>query len=150
MTRRQTPLTLLPGLALLTLMVALMTLAACSPAPTASTGRAAAAAAALPREIGARDVLAKRDGGAFVLDVRDQWEWNEYHMPNSTLIPLAQLPSRLSELPRDREIVVVCRSGNRSATARDILLKSGFPSVTSLGGGLLSWRASQYPMVPGS
>ena len=148
MTGRRTPLTLPPGLALLALMAALMMLAACSPAPTASTGRAAAAAA-LPREIGAKDALAKRDAGAFVLDVRDQWEWNEYHVPNSTLIPLAQLPSRLSELPRDREIVVVCRSGNRSAAARDILMKSGFASVTSLGGGLLSWRASQYPTVTG-
>ena len=144
---RQERFALLPSLGLLALAAVMLILGACSPAPTA-TGQAASVAA-LPREISAKEALAKRQAGAFVLDVRDQWEWNEYHVPNSTLIPLAQLPSRLSELPRDREIVVVCRSGNHSATGRDILMKAGFPSVTSLGGGLLGWRSSQYPTVTG-
>lgn len=53
-------------------------------------------------------------------------EWNEYHVPNTTLIPLDALASRLDELPRDRQIGMVCRSGNRSQAGRDILLRAGF------------------------
>jgi rhodanese-related sulfurtransferase len=86
--------------------------------------------------------------GAFFLDVRTQEEWNEYHAPNATLIPLDQLPSRLNELPHDRQIVVVCRSGNRSQQGRDILLNAGFKQVTSMSGGLNEWRANNYPIEP--
>jgi rhodanese-related sulfurtransferase len=73
---------------------------------------------------------------------------NEYHVPNTTLIPLDQLPSRLNEIPHDRQVVVVCRSGNRSQQARDILLNAGFKQVTSMTGGLNQWRASGYPIEP--
>jgi len=83
--------------------------------------------------------------GAFVLDVRTVEEWNEYHAPNTTLIPLDQLPSRLNELPKDKQIVVVCRSGNRSREGRDILLAAGF-QATSMAGGLKDWYAKGYPI----
>ena len=90
-----------------------------------------------------------RDSGAFILDVRQPEEWNEYHVPGSTLIPLAELASRVDELPQDQEIVIVCRSGNRSAQGRDILLGAGFTQVTSMAGGLAQWRAAGYPTVTG-
>jgi rhodanese-related sulfurtransferase len=106
------------------------------------------APASLPREIGVSEAFSKYQNGTFVLDVRTQAEWDEFHAPNSTLIPLDQLPSRLNELPRDREIVVVCRSGNRSQQGRDILLNAGFEQVTSMRGGLNEWRASGYPVEP--
>jgi rhodanese-related sulfurtransferase len=83
--------------------------------------------------------------GAFVLDVRTQQEWDEYHAPNTTLIPLDQLQSRLSELPKDKQIVVVCRSGNRSQEGRNILLSAGF-QATSMTGGLKDWSAKGYPI----
>jgi rhodanese-related sulfurtransferase len=83
--------------------------------------------------------------GTFVLDVRTQEEWNEYHAPNTTLIPLEQLQSRLNELPKDRQIVVVCRSGNRSQEGRDILLSAGFQAI-SMAGGLKEWSAQGYPI----
>lgn len=91
---------------------------------------------------------AMAQNGAFVLDVRTVEEWNEFHAPNSTLIPLDQLASRLNEVPRDRQIVVVCRSGNRSQQGRDILLNAGFEQVTSMTGGLNEWRASGFPIEP--
>ena len=102
----------------------------------------------LPAEISVGDAYAKYQSGAFVLDVRTQEEWNEFHAPNTTLIPLDQLPARLNELPRDKEIVVVCRSGNRSQEGRDILLNAGFQQVSSMTGGLNEWRASGYPVEP--
>jgi rhodanese-related sulfurtransferase len=101
-----------------------------------------------PREIAVSEAFSKYQNGVFVLDVRTQEEWNEFHIPNTTLIPLDQLASRLNELPKDREIVVVCRSGNRSQEGRDILLNAGFTQVTSMAGGLNEWRASGYPVEP--
>lgn len=108
-----------------------------------------AGTADLPREISVEEAVAKRDAGAFILDVRQPEEWNEFHVENSTLIPLGDLEARMSELPRDQEIVIVCRSGNRSGQARDILLGAGFTQVTSMAGGLNQWKASGYPTVSG-
>ncbi len=102
----------------------------------------------LPSTISVSDAYNLYQNGAFVLDVRTQEEWNEYHVPNTTLIPLDQLPSRLDEVPSDRQIIVVCRSGNRSQQGRDILLKAGFEQVTSMAGGLTEWRNSGYPIEP--
>jgi rhodanese-related sulfurtransferase len=102
--------------------------------------------AALPPEISVSEAYNKYQNDAFVLDVRTQEEWDDFHAPNSTLIPLDQLSSRLNEIPGDKEIVVVCRSGNRSQQGRDILLDAGFEQVTSMQGGLTEWRASGYPV----
>ena len=105
--------------------------------------------ASLPRELSAEQAYQKYQAGAFVLDVRTQEEWNEYHAPNTTLIPLDQLQARMSELPRDKEIVVVCRSGNRSQQGRDILKQAGYEQVTSMAGGLKTWQAQGYPVTSG-
>ncbi len=102
----------------------------------------------IPGEISVSQAYTKYQQGAFFIDVRTQEEWNEYHVPNTSLVPLDQLPNRLNEIPHDREIVVVCRSGNRSQQGRDILLNAGFTSVTSMQGGLNEWRAAGYPIEP--
>ena len=104
------------------------------------------ASTSLPREISAEQAYQKYQAGAFVLDVRTQDEWNEYHAPNTTLIPLDQLQARMSEIPRDKEIVIVCHSGNRSQQGRDILLSGGFTRVTSMAGGLKEWSTLGYPI----
>jgi rhodanese-related sulfurtransferase len=113
------------------------------------TSQGTAEASGYPREVSVEAALAKREAGAFLLDVRQPEEWNEFHVPGSTLIPLAELAGRVEELPRDQEIVVVCRSGNRSAQGRDILLQAGFTQVTSMAGGLTQWKAAGYPTVSG-
>lgn len=100
----------------------------------------------LSREITTEQAYQKYQAGAFVLDVRTQDEWNQYHAPNTTLIPLDQLQARMGEIPRDKEIVVICRSGNRSQEGRDILLSAGFTRVTSMAGGLKEWSALGYPI----
>jgi rhodanese-related sulfurtransferase len=142
------------ALAALVLAAAAVT-AACSPAteaaPTAPAATApAGAVAALPAEVSVADALALRESGAFILDVRQPEEWDAVHIPDATLIPLGELASRVSEVPRDQQVVVVCRSGNRSAQGRDILLGAGLPSVTSMAGGMNDWAASGYPTVSGS
>lgn len=117
--------------------------------PVSATAAVSNKAALQPGEISVDQAFKKYQSGVFFLDVRQPEEWEEYHAPNSTLIPLGELPNRLSELPRDQEIVVVCRSGNRSQQGRDILLNNGFNQVTSMAGGLKTWRDNGYPVVSG-
>jgi rhodanese-related sulfurtransferase len=105
--------------------------------------------ASLPDEIAVAEAAAKREAGAFILDVRTQEEWNEYHIPGATLIPLDQLETRLNEVPQDKEVVVVCRSGNRSKPGRDALKAAGYTQVTSMSGGLKEWQAANLPTVTG-
>jgi len=83
---------------------------------------------------------------ALFLDVREVDEWNQFHIPGATLIPLGELPTRLSELSKDQQIVVYCRSGNRSQSGRDILLDAGFTNVTSMEGGINEWYQRNYPV----
>ncbi|HSG44026.1 MAG TPA: rhodanese-like domain-containing protein [Anaerolineales bacterium] len=108
-----------------------------------------ATAASLPREISVSEAASMRDAGAFILDVRQPEEWNESHIPGATLIPLGELASRVNEVPTDQEIVVVCRSGNRSQQGRDILLQAGFEQVTSMAGGVNQWSAAGFETVSG-
>lgn len=108
-----------------------------------------ATAEGLPREVSVPEASTLRDAGAFILDVREPDEWNESHIPGATLIPLGQLASRVAELPQDQEIVVVCRSGNRSQQGRDILLSAGFEQVTSMAGGINQWKAAGFATQSG-
>ncbi len=131
--------------------------AACAPAtstapPPAATPAQSAPVAVqpLPAEVSTADALALREAGAFILDVRQPDEWAAGHIPDATLIPLGDLASRVAEVPKDRQVVVVCRSGNRSATGRDVLLGAGYPSVTSMAGGMNDWTAAGYPTESGS
>ncbi len=100
-------------------------------------------------EVDSQQAFEMYQRGAFILDVRQPEEWNEGHIPNATLIPLDQLAQRVNELPRDREIVVVCRSGNRSREGTLILLENGFKQVSSMAGGVLDWAEKGYPLVQG-
>lgn len=99
----------------------------------------------LASTVSADEAYQMYQNGTFVLDVRTQAEWDDYHVPNTTLIPLDELPNRLSELPKDKEIVVICHSGNRSQQGRDILLNAGF-NATSMTGGILAWYDKGYPV----
>jgi phage shock protein E len=120
-----------------------------APTAVAPTSGASVSAVSLPDEISVADAAAKRDTGAFILDVRTPEEWNESHIPGATLIPLDQLEARLNEVPKDKEVVVMCRSGNRSKPGRDALKAAGYTQVTSMAGGLKEWTAAGLPTVTG-
>ncbi|MFZ5523520.1 MAG: rhodanese-like domain-containing protein [Pseudomonadota bacterium] len=85
---------------------------------------------------------------AIVLDVREEDEYKAGHVLNSTLIPLGKLNQRIGELEkyRDRPIVVVCRSGNRSATVCAKLGKQGFTQAYNLAGGVNAWQKAKLPL----
>jgi rhodanese-related sulfurtransferase len=99
----------------------------------------------LSGEISVDEAYKMYQSGTFVVDVRRQDEWDEYHAPNTHLIPLAELPNRLSEIPKDQKILVICHSGNRSKQGRDILVNAGYNAV-SITGGLLAWIDRGYPL----
>lgn len=78
-----------------------------------------------------------------IIDVREPFEHDIYSIPNSLLIPLAQLPSKVNELSTSDEIVVYCHTGARGAKAMHILNSLGFKKVRNLSGGILAWAALQ-------
>jgi rhodanese-related sulfurtransferase len=97
--------------------------------------------------ISAAEAYQKFQQGAYFLDVRTQEEWNQSHIANSNLIPLDELQNRLSELPKDRDIVVVCLSGHRSEEGVTILREAGFSRARCMTGGLTAWKVAGYPLV---
>jgi rhodanese-related sulfurtransferase len=86
---------------------------------------------------------------ALVLDVRETGEWSSGHITGARHITLAQIDKRLSELDKFKEkpIIVVCATGNRSSSACGQLKKHGFGKVFSLGGGISAWRDANLPLT---
>ncbi|HSG82164.1 MAG TPA: molybdopterin-synthase adenylyltransferase MoeB [Gemmatimonadota bacterium] len=99
--------------------------------------------------ITATQLKARLDAGdpIRILDVREPHELNIARLENVELIPLRQLPEQLQRLDREEEIVVICRSGSRSAFATRFLLDAGFASVYNLTGGLLAWSDEVDPTM---
>lgn len=82
-----------------------------------------------------------------LLDVRTAAEFaREGHINGARLMPLTTLGARLAELPRETPIVCVCRNGNRSQAACEILARAGFNRLANLRGGVMGWRAAGFPM----
>jgi len=81
-----------------------------------------------------------------LIDVREQWEYDAGHIPNVKLIPLGELPNRLDEIPKDKFVVMTCRSGNRSNQATRFLRSQGFSNVHNMKGGILAWQEAGYPI----
>jgi|SRR3954453_14210318 rhodanese-related sulfurtransferase len=100
-------------------------------------------------EVTAADAEDLVDEGAFLLDVRNDDEWNAGHAPAAHYVTLSALPDRMGELPTDRQIVVVCRVGGRSARAVEYLTAQGLDAV-NLVGGMLAWEALGLPVVTDS
>jgi len=82
----------------------------------------------------------------YLIDVREQWEYDEGHIPGVTLIPMNEVPNRLTEIPTDKEVIVTCRSGNRSGQITDYLRQQGFDNVHNMSGGIVEWEAAGYPV----
>jgi phage shock protein E len=85
-------------------------------------------------------------GASILIDVRESEEWRDGHIPGSVHIPLGQLDERLSEIPRERDILLFCRSGNRSGRATAALRSIGFTRVTNVEGGILAWTEQGLPL----
>lgn len=86
------------------------------------------------------------ESGALLLDVREAFEWFDGHIAGARHLPLARVDA--GSLPADRPIVVVCRSGNRSAVATQVLRAAGRDAV-NMAGGVIAWASAGYPLVAG-
>ncbi len=95
-------------------------------------------------EIDVQEAQKRVQGGALLLDVREQNEYDEERIPGAQLLPLSELMVRFDELPKDQEIVAQCRSGKRSAQATDFLRAQGY-DVTNMEGGILRWKTEGLP-----
>jgi rhodanese-related sulfurtransferase len=83
----------------------------------------------------------------YLLDVREPDEWSAGHAPDAHHLPMMEIPARLSEIPTEGEVVVVCRSGGRSAQVVGYLLGNGWDNVRNLDGGMREWAAANRPML---
>lgn len=115
--------------------------------PVDTTPMEAAYRATPYQEVGPEEAKALLEE-AFVVDVREAWEYGEGHVPGAVNIPLSTLPQRLAELPKDRPILLVCNSGNRSGVAAEFLVAQGFDGgrVYNLEGGTYAWASRGLPL----
>jgi rhodanese-related sulfurtransferase len=88
----------------------------------------------------------ERRDEVLLLDVREQQEWDAGHIEGSVHIPMGELGARQEELPSDRPIVAVCRSGNRSAAVTQALTRAGY-EAHNLVGGVAEWKGQRLPLV---
>lgn len=97
------------------------------------------------RDVSPRAVYEAAD--AFVIDVREPHEYCAGHIPNARLVPLAIVGRELGTWDRRADLVVVCRSGNRSARVAEALVSAGFHRVMNLAGGMLAYEAEGLPVA---
>lgn len=92
-------------------------------------------------EVSASEAIAAVREGAYLLDVREQHEWDAGHAPQAHLLPMSALVERVGEIPRDEPLLVVCHSGMRSERVAQYLLQEGY-DVSNVVGGMVAWNAA--------
>ena len=97
-----------------------------------------------PEEV--KELISKKNIDYFLIDVRTPEEFAEGYIETANLIPVNELESRLNEIPKDKIIIVYCRSGNRSRTAAEILINNGFELVYDMGG-IISWQNKDFEII---
>ena len=91
--------------------------------------------------------VAEVPADAYLLDVREPDEWAAGHIDGAVHIPMSGLMGRVEEVPKDRDVVVVCRVGSRSAQVAAFLGQRGWENVRNLDGGLVAWVQAGRPLV---
>lgn len=87
------------------------------------------------------------DEGPYLLDIRSEAEVVHGMLPDSTHLPMHLIPLRLNDFPKDREIVLYCRSGARSYHACMYLMQQGMQNVINLKGGIIDWARHGYQVI---
>ncbi|KAE8764216.1 rhodanese-like domain-containing protein [Georgenia thermotolerans] len=99
-------------------------------------------------EVSIDQFAAAKAGGAFVIDVREPFEYVGGHVPGAELVPLGEVASRTAALPSNQPLYVICASGNRSLRATEYLRAAGFDAY-SVSGGTSGWIGAGKPVVTG-
>jgi rhodanese-related sulfurtransferase len=101
----------------------------------------------LPDTVDVKTTRALQDHPNVVLiDVREPFEYSAGYISGAKLIPLGQVPARVDEIPRDKTVIVTCRSGNRSGQAANYLRQQGFTNVHNMAGGVIAWQQAGFPL----
>ncbi len=109
-----------------------------------------AVAVARTPEVSVAEAKAMLDRGeAQLVDVREVWEWVTARIPGAALIPMGELAQRISEIPKDRTVIIHCATGQRSATVTDALRDAGYAQTFNLAGGIVAWMNEQLPVEAG-
>jgi rhodanese-related sulfurtransferase len=93
--------------------------------------------------------LQAEDTEALIVDVREPREYESLRAPGSVSLPLAEFVARHADLPRDRRLLLVCRSGSRSLRATMFLMQQGFSNVANVDGGMIAWKNAGLPVRSG-
>src|SRR5690606_38906761 len=99
-------------------------------------------------EVDIATFAARHADGATVIDVRQPDEYTEAHVPRARLIPLAEVPDRVAEVPEGETVYLICRSGGRSMRAAEVLSAEG-RDVVNVAGGTLAWIEAGHPTISG-
>lgn len=92
-------------------------------------------------------IASQVEPGAYLLDVREDDEWEAGHAPGAHHLPMMEVPARMAEIPGDTDVVVVCRSGGRSGQVVGYLRQNGWDNVRNLDGGMHSWAEAGREVV---
>jgi rhodanese-related sulfurtransferase len=129
-------------------LILTLTLVACGGADTTTPSALLVpeiSADSLPDVVDVQTVASiKESDDVYLIDVREQWEYDEGHIPGVTLIPMGQVSDRLDEIPTDKSVIVTCRTGNRSGQVTDYLRQVGFDNVHNMAGGIVAWEAEGF------
>ena len=144
--------TRIPAGRLLAIMMLIFLLAACGGAANTVTGGGDIAAvvdeidvASLPVNIDVQTTAALQSRpDVLLIDVREDWEYDEGHIPGISHLPMGEVAGRLSEIPTDQMVIITCRSGNRSGQVTDFLRDQGYTNVHNMDGGILAWQEAGF------
>jgi rhodanese-related sulfurtransferase len=96
-------------------------------------------------DVSAAEAIALVEAGTFLLDVREQEEWDAGHAPTAYFLPRSVIKDRLDEVPKNRKVLVTCLIGGRSLRVTDLLLRAGYDAVNLIGG-MEAWHAAGGPL----
>jgi rhodanese-related sulfurtransferase len=97
----------------------------------------------------AAELLGDGGDGALIVDVREPNEYTQARATGAVLLPLGQLNTRFAELPRDRKLLLMCRTGGRSQNATRFLNQQGFEDAANVSGGIVAWHNAGLPTKTG-
>jgi phage shock protein E len=135
-------------------LVLILALASCSASTTAPAApvvdepvAAAAVLEDLPQTVDVQTVYEIKDNpDVYLIDVREQYEYDEKHIPDINLLPMSTIENRLDEIPSNQTVIVTCRTGNRSGQVTDFLRANGFDNVHNMSGGIVAWEEAGFPV----
>jgi phage shock protein E len=115
-------------------------------APASVPARAAVAVAPMSQEA-LLEHLSRHPDHLFVLDVRTPQEYAEGHVPGAVNVPYDQLASRLADIPKDKDVVLYCKSGRRAGIAAETLTANGYTRLSHLEGDMPAWIEKGHPVA---